>query len=363
MIAKCSKVKIAVIGVGLIGPRHCRTVIASPDATLTAIVDPHLQGAKVAEELSVKHYESIQDLLTSPERPNAAIICTPNHTHVSIAKELADAGIHVLVEKPISTDIESARDLVKHTQKTGTQVLVGHHRRFNPHIAIAKEAIASGSLGDIVAVNGLWALFKPSDYFEAPTEWRKGKTGGVVLINLIHEIDVLHHLFGPIVRVHAEQTKSGRGHEAEEGAAITLKFASGTVGTFLLSDNLPSPYTFEAGTGENPLIPKVGASFCHIFGTNASLSLPDMTRWSYDGVMKSWHEPMTQNRLEVKKGVPFELQLAHFVRVCRGEEEPSCAAEDGLAALIVCDAVKRAIHSGDTVNIDELKGGIIRLKL
>ncbi|KAA8646686.1 Gfo/Idh/MocA family protein [Aspergillus tanneri] len=356
MIAKSSKVKIAVIGVGLIGPRHCRTIITSSDATLTAIVDPLRQGAKLAEELGTKHYKSIQDLLMSPEKPDAAIVCTPNQTHVPIAKELADAGIHVLVEKPISPDVESGRDLVNHTQKTRTHVLIGHHRRHNPYIAVARNAVASGSLGDIIAVNGLWALFKPVDYFEAPTEWRKGKNGGVVLINFIHEIDLLHHLFGPIVRVHAEQMKRMRGYEVEEGAAITLKFLSGTVGTFLFSDNLPSPYSFEAGTGENPLIPKVGASFYHIFGTNASLSIPDMTRWSYDGVVKSWHEPITQRRLEVKESVPFELQLAHFVRVCRGEEQPSCTAEDGLAALIVCNAVKRAIQTGDTVDIDELKG-------
>ncbi|THC89609.1 hypothetical protein EYZ11_010941 [Aspergillus tanneri] len=233
MIAKSSKVKIAVIGVGLIGPRHCRTIITSSDATLTAIVDPLRQGAKLAEEL---------------EKPDAAIVCTPNQTHVPIAKELADAGIHVLVEKPISPDVESGRDLVNHTQKTRTHVLIGHHRRHNPYIAVARNAVASGSLGDIIAVNGLWALFKPVDYFEAPTEWRKGKNGGVVLINFIHEIDLLHHLFGPIVRVHAEQMKRMRGYEVEEGAAITLKFLSGTAKTLSFQKWVQVSITYSAPT-------------------------------------------------------------------------------------------------------------------
>jgi len=157
------------------------------------------------------------------------------------------------------------------------------------------------------------------------------------------------------VRVHAEKTISQRGFDAEEGAALTFRFQSGVVDTFLVSDNIPSPYNFEAGTGKNPLIGKAaGIDFYRIFGSDATLSVPDMTRWSYDGTKKSWLEPISKENIQVIDEVPFELQLAHFVRVIKGKEAPGCTAEAGLLASIVCDAVKEAILTGETVQIETL---------
>lgn len=352
MASSSAKITFAVIGAGLIGPRHARTVAKANDANLVAIVDPMPAGAKLATELNAAHYKSITELVQSEHKPAAAIICTPNHTHVAVAKELSSAGVHILVEKPFSTDIESGKALIEHIKTTGVKVIVGHHRRFNPYMVAAKKTLASGFLGQIIAVNGIWATFKPLDYFDAPTEWRRDKTGGVVLINLIHEVDLLHHLFGPIIRVHAEKTISNRGFEAEEGAALTFRFQSGVVGSFVVSDNLPSPYNFEAGTGENPLIPKTGQDFYRIFGTDGSLSVPEMEIWSYRGVKKTWHQEMICEKVEVSDAVPFELQLDHFIKVIRGSESPSCTAQAGLAALAVCQAVKEALEKNTTVEIE-----------
>ncbi|POR34974.1 hypothetical protein TPAR_04856 [Tolypocladium paradoxum] len=350
----CIKPKLAVIGAGLIGPRHARTVAESNGADLIAIVDPMSAGQRLAEELGVAYYKSTAELLQSPDKPDAAIICTPNHTHVPVAKELSTAGVHVLVEKPFCTDIPSGKELLEHLDITGVKALVGHHRRFNPYMVTAKHLVSSGSLGNIIAINGLWTTYKPLDYFDPPAEWRRHETGGVVLINMIHEVDLLHYLFGPIVRVHAERTISQRGFEAEEGAALTLRFKSGVVGSFVVSDNLPSPYNFESGTGENPLIPKAGQDCYRIFGTEASLSVPDMTRWSYTSTEKTWHEELFREKISVPEGTPFELQLKHFVKVIRGEEFPSCTGQSGLAALVVCQAIKDALEANTTVDIEAL---------
>ncbi|KAI0876404.1 hypothetical protein GGS24DRAFT_498834 [Hypoxylon argillaceum] len=289
-----SEVRFAVVGLGLIGPRHARTVAKHDAAKLVAIIDPMPAAAAIAGELGVPHYKSIAECLKSPDKPDAAIICTPNNTHVAVAKELISGGVSVLIEKPISTDIPSGEALVQELASSSVKALVGHHRRFNPYIVATKKILESGSLGNIIAVNGLWATYKPLDYFDPPTQWRRDKTAGVVYINMIHEIDLLHHLFGTISTVHAERTVSQRGFKAEEGAALTLRFHSGAVGSFILSDNVPSPYNFEAGTGENPLIPKTGQDFYRVFGTEGCLSVPDMTVWSYKGATKSWHSELSK---------------------------------------------------------------------
>ncbi|OHE90405.1 hypothetical protein CORC01_14296 [Colletotrichum orchidophilum] len=351
MASSKDTISFAIIGTGLIGPRHARNVLQSSLAELVAVVDPTPAGGLLGAELNVAHYDSVDDLLQSKHLPQAAIICTPNHTHVAVSKQLSSSGVHVLIEKPICSNITSGTDLLSHLQATRVKILIGHHRRFNPYIISTKKVLESGSLGKIIAISGLWTTFKPGDYFEAPTEWRQGKDGGAVLINATHEIDLLHHLLGPITRIHAEKTTSQRGHEAEEGAALTIRFKSGVVGTFLVSDNVPSPYNFEAGTGENPLIPKTGQNFYHIFGSEGTLSVPDLSIWSYRGTSKTWHSEMARKNLTVEDGIPFELQLAHFCRVIRGKESPSCSAQAGLAALIVCQAIKEALEANSTVDI------------
>ena len=208
-------------------------------------------------------------------------------------------------------------------------------------------------LGRIIAVNGLWTIYTPPEYFEAPSDWRTGKNGGPVLINLIHDVDIMHHLFGPIVRVYAEETVSQRGFEAEEGAAITLKFASGVVGTFVLSDAVASPYSLESGTGENPDIYASGQDFYRILGSDGTLSIPDMTIWSYEKGEKNWAKAIHPQRFDVEDTkVPFELQIEHFVRLIQGREEPSCSGAEGLRALAVCEAVRRSLREQRLVDLD-----------
>ncbi|TPX11256.1 uncharacterized protein E0L32_001074 [Thyridium curvatum] len=346
-----SKVRFAVIGTGLIGPRHAQTVAKHKEADLVAIVDPAPAGANVAKQLDVTYYKSISDLVQSTDKPDAAIISTPNHTHVAVARELAAAGIHILIEKPVSTDIPSGEALVKELDKSPIKALVGHHRRWNSYMVAAKRIVDSGKLGTVLAVNGLWTSYKPLDYFDPPAEWRKLRTGGVVYLNMVHEVDLLHFLFGPISSVHAEHTMAQRGFEAKEGAALTLRFKSGVVASFILSDHAPSPYNFEAGTGENHLIPKTGQDFYRVFGTNGCLSVPDMTVWSYKGATKSWHSELNQERLPVTEDTPFDNQLGHFVQVIRGQQAPSCTVQAGLAALIVCEAIDKAMQDNSTVEI------------
>ncbi|KAL1859691.1 hypothetical protein VTK73DRAFT_7498 [Phialemonium thermophilum] len=346
---------IAVIGYGTIGPNHVAAIQTNPDVTLVAIVEPRHETASIAAELSAAYYPGVSDLLSSPHKPDAAIICTPNQTHAAIATELSSAGVHVLIEKPFCHHVPTGQDLVRHLRQAreekGVKALVGHHRRFNPYAVATAETIASGSLGQIIAVNGLWMVQKSESYFEA--RWRRDKSAGPVMINVVHDVDLLHLFLGPIVRVQTEKSVSRRGYAAEEGGAVIFKFKSGAIGTLLFCDNCPSPYGWEFGTGDQAQFPATGQDFYRVFGTEGTLSVPDLTRWSYDGVEpKNWNGKMTARKVERREGVAFELQLAHFVRVIRGEEDPRSTPESGLAALMVCEAIKKSLETGTAVDIE-----------
>jgi predicted dehydrogenase len=373
---RAKQVKIVIIGAGLIGPRHAESVVKCPDASLYAIVDPSPQAEAVAQHFNVPLYRDIDELLSAagsnndndkasngnnnPNNglPDAAIVCTPNATHVPLSKRLLAEGIHVLVEKPVAITVESGLDLLRHAKAhesiSGVQALAGHHRRFNPYVVAAHRALSSNSIGKPLAVSGLWVLRKPAAYYEAPTAWRASQDGGgPVLINLVHEIDILHYLLGPIVRVYAEQTLSTRGHDAEEGAAIVLKFESGVVGTFLLCDSAPSAHSFEAGTGENPIIPQSGRDFYRIFGSEGTLSVGDMKVERFrEGGEGAWSDEVVEEDVEVGGEVPFDEQVGHLVRVVRGLERPRCSIGDGLRAVVVAEAVRRAMRTGVPVNVD-----------
>lgn len=348
-----SRIAIAIVGAGLIGPRHAESVVKCTDASLAAFVDPNPQAEAIAKKYGVPLYHDVDDLLASGLRPDAAIVCSPNSTHVTLSKQLLDAGIHVLVEKPVAIDVPSGQDLVQHVKQSRNFALAGHHRRFNPYVVAAKKALTANTIGKPIAISGLWALRKPISYYQSPTEWRaSSQGGGPILINLVHEIDILHYLLGPIVRVYAEQTLSQRGNDAEEGAAVVLKFASGVVGTFLLSDATPSAHSFEAGTGENPIIPRSGKDFYRIFGSEGTLSVGDMKIERYaNGAEKGWSEEVVEDEVLVGPEVPFDEQVKHLLRVVRGEEQPRCTVEDGLRAVIVTEAVKQAMRNGMPVDI------------
>jgi predicted dehydrogenase len=361
--------RIAVIGgSGLIGKRHCQHVSSNPSTTLVAIVDPSPSARETATLHSTTLYPSLAALLASPDRPDAAIVCTPNHTHVPLSAQLAEAGIHILCEKPISTDVETGARLIAIARQHNVRLLIGHHRCFNPYMLTTKHLLSTGAIGAITAVSGLWTVLKPASYFAEFQAWRgkKGSGGGPVLLNFIHDIDLMHYLFGPVTRIHVEKTLSRRPQDAdsaEEGAAITMRFASGVVGTFILSDNVASPHSFEGGTGENPVLPKTGVDVYRIFGTKGTLSVPDMVLSTYDDEKAGWEQRMNRRKIEVENMhvAPFDSQLDHFLKVCRGEAQPSCSGEEGLRALVVCEAIRKALDmngGGGTVEIETMESEV-----
>ncbi|KAI1364400.1 hypothetical protein F5Y08DRAFT_307091 [Xylaria arbuscula] len=383
------QVGIAVIGFGgLIGRRHTAHVLSNPSATLVAVVDGAPGASELATQLApgVPYYKSVTEML-SISIPDAAVVCTPNAYHVSVGLELADAGVHLLVEKPLADTKAAARTLVDRAREKGVKLLVGHHRRFNPYVVAAQkvltasdEKLGTSSVGLVTAISGLWTTYKPDDYF-ATAPWRRSRKlgGGPTMINFVHEVDILQYLLGPITRVGAEKMRQryssevGDANAVEDGAAITLRFASGAVGSFILSDGVVSPHNFEAGTGENPLLPRARrpryegnnvidprvhgegepVDVYRIFGTNGTLSVPDMTLWTCGDKPPSWNNELQVQRIELDNDprVPFDRQLDHFIAVVRGEtmieNGPGCTGEEGLRVIAVCEAVIAALDDGE----------------
>lgn len=360
-----SPLAIAIIGFGLIGPRHAQAVDECPLTQLVGLVDPFSRQEKRhrarAQFPSVPQFKTLADLFDSGIHVDGAVVCTPNHAHLKVARMLASRGIAMLIEKPISPSVEDALEIKRLGQETGVKMIVGHHRRFNPYALATKAQLAR--VGKVIAVDAVWCLKKCESYFEQ-TPWRSSKAmgGGVINLNLVHDLDLLQYFLGPIESVYAAECEkvreSNTGDDAVvEGAVLTIKFKSGTRGSFIVCDNVVSPANFEMGTGENPLIRKnndgIDGVFYRFFGTRGTLSVPDLTLFHQDGVKDSgWWKAITKESYGGNtEGIPFNLQMEHFAKVIRGEEEPRCTADDGIFAMLAIEAVVKSLETDMPVKL------------
>ncbi|MFQ5623637.1 MAG: Gfo/Idh/MocA family protein [Paracoccaceae bacterium] len=336
--------RIAVVGAGLIGRKHVEMV--RREAHLAAVVDPSEAAKALANAIGAEWYSDLPAYLAD-HRPDGAIVATPNRMHADHALACIAAGVPVLIEKPVADNAGDAEKLVSAAEAAGVPVLVGHHRRYNPIVTVAREAIASGRLGDIVSVHAQFWLFKPEDYFDVA--WRRRKGAGPVFINLIHDMDLLRFLCGEIVSVQAVESRAARGFHVEDTAAILLEFANGALGTVAVSDAVVAPWSWELTAAENAAYPATGAA-CYMFGgSRASLSLPDLQLWQYPGE-RGWHEAIGRTVLAHNRADPLVLQMRHFLDVTRGRSRPMVSGREGLASLRVVEAVKRAAAAGTAVS-------------
>jgi predicted dehydrogenase len=345
--------KIAVLGAGAIGVVHAELVNRSELASLTAIVDPSGSSEKIATSLGTKHYSSL-DALLSNESPDGVIIATPNKLHIEQAIQCIKAEIAVLIEKPIAENLESALFLLEGGLDL-SRVLVGHHRAYSPIVKQARTVIQSGEIGSLVAVTGSAAFYKPDSYFSlAP--WRAKKGAGPILINLIHEIGNLRSICGEIEAVQSISSNSIRGNEVEDTAAILIRFVSGVLGTFILSDCAASPNSWEQTSGENPQYANDRSANCYTFmGTLGSLEVPTMKlRTVKEGDSPSWFQELNSCVLERDLADPLEKQFEHFCDVIAGEKSAFVSVHDGIKNLAVIDAVNKSIETHKIVYIQDL---------
>ena len=349
---------IAVVGAGMIGRHHIELIVANTNTRLCAIVDPTPAARVLASRLGVPHFASLEALLAQSRgpKPDGVILATPNPQHVPGALACVEAGVPAIIEKPVAPSLEAGRQLLDALAKKPVPMLVGHHRRHSSILRRARHAIQSGQLGRVVTVMGSAQFYKPDSYF-MQAAWRSQAGGGPILINLIHEMDSLRYLFGEIESVHAMASSGVRHFSVEDTAVMTLKFSSGALGTFTLSDTVASPRSWEQTSGENADYPRYPTEDCYfIAGTQASMAVPTMRTWTHaqGGAEAGWFTPFVEETLPLVAIDPLAAQLAHFCQMMAGEAEPIVTVADALQSLRTVEAIRQSIATGQTVALASL---------
>ncbi|MEM6616316.1 MAG: Gfo/Idh/MocA family oxidoreductase [Pseudomonadota bacterium] len=340
-----SPIKVAIIGAGLVGTRHIAAIKAVDGVSVSAIADPSDAASATADEIGVACHGDWRAVLDPA--PDGVIVATPNDLHEAPAIAALEAGVPVLLEKPIADASDAGQRIVETAERTGTPLLIGHHRRHAPFVQAAKARIDHGDLGRIVAAHGFFWIGKPDDYFDV--SWRTKPGAGPVLINLIHDVEMMLYLCGDVCSVHARMSNAVRGYAVEDTTTILLEFASGALGTLTASDAIVSPWSWEFTSGENPAYPKTDQTALMIGGTKGSLSLPSGTLWSQE--RPDWWAPLISSNESFPPEDPLINQIDHFTRVIRGEELPLVTGKQALRALRVIEAIIASGKTNETVMI------------
>ncbi|MEC8261286.1 MAG: Gfo/Idh/MocA family oxidoreductase, partial [SAR324 cluster bacterium] len=273
---------------------------------------------------------------------------TPTEIHLEPTIKALEAGCHVLVEKPIAANLDEANEIQKVAERVNRNVMVGHHRRYYGLMELAREIVSSEKLGRVLAVHGQWTSRKADEYYIP--KWRQQRSSGPVLINLIHEMDILRFICGEIESVTAQLQSGFRGHPKEETAAIVIRFQSGVLGTFLLSDATPSPWNWEHATGENVNFPRTGQNSYRFLGSEGCLDFPNLSIWTSEGT-PDWNHLMDCDERNVPLEDAYIAQLLHFCRVIKQEETPRITAKDATKTLAATLAVFESAEQQRTITL------------
>ena len=344
MTENLDPIGIAVIGAGRMGQYHMNLIAENPKTRLLGIVDLPGQADGIAQQHDVPGFSSIDQMLQTVN-PEGVIVATPTEFHLQPVIAVLNQNIDVLLEKPIAANLDEAQEMIDKCKDSRGQILVGHHRRYNPVATTVKNMIDEGVIGQLLGVSGQWCVRKPVDYFDSP--WRKNWQASPVFTNLIHDVDMLRYLCGEIESVYADSSNGFRNSNLEDTVAVNLRFQSGALGTFLLSDAAPSPWTWEQGTGESRAFPFSGENSMRFMGSKGAIEFPCLKLWRYENDNTgNWGDVPVSSNIEVPTGDAFQLQLNHFCEVIRQKKRPVVSATDGFQSLQVILKILESTKNG-----------------
>jgi UDP-N-acetyl-2-amino-2-deoxyglucuronate dehydrogenase len=225
---------VGIIGAGTIGQMHAAALAGLEGVWIAAVAEPREEaGRALAEQYGAEWVADEAELLARPD-VDVVILATPSGLHADQAVRAAQAGKHVVTEKPMATTPADADRMIDAARAAGVQLAVIFQTRFNRDALRLKRAVEAGRFGRIVLGNALVHWHRTQEYYDATGGWRGtwALDGGGALINQsIHTIDLLQWIAGPVASVSAETATLAHRIETEDAASAALRFASGALGT------------------------------------------------------------------------------------------------------------------------------------
>ena len=320
--------RAAVIGCGDVSVVHLQAIekLDGPDLAGVCDTDAGRAGA-AAERYGVPAFTGHRELLDAV-RPDVVHVCTPHDQHAAVAIDCLDAGVAVLVEKPVAHTVAEADRLIAAARRQpGVKIGVCLQNRYNTAARTTRDLLGSGELGRVRGGSATLLWHREPAYYQArPWRGRKDASGGGVLINqAIHTLDLMEWLLGDVVRVRGHAGRYALdGIDVEDTASVLLDHAGGarSVVFATVANIVDSPVTIEIATERAVLL---------IRG--------DLTVSHADGRIETVTEPVASTGGRAYWGASHELLIADFYRTLADPDPFWIGPQEGSLSLRVIDQI------------------------
>jgi len=346
-------VKWGVIGAGGIAYRRTipEGIVPAKNAELIAVMDAVAEvGKKVADEFKVKAYATVEELLADPD-VQAVYIASPANAHADQLIKAAEAGKHVLCEKPLAHNLEAARRMVEAARKAGIKATEGYMMKFHPLHQHARERVTSGKLGKVVSVRGQLSCWYPP----MAGAWRQDpdQGGGGSLMDMgTHIFDLLQYILNePIVEVVALSGQVVHRYPVEDSCVVLCEFQGGCQGIVesyfnVRDESCPRRleiYGTEGGILADGTIGQGGGTLREII-----LGPPG----GYDAAQRREGEEAAYKAVEPGEYNMYRAEVEYLSQCILDDRTPELnTLEEGLRVLQIADAAYRSAREGKRIRI------------
>jgi predicted dehydrogenase len=341
-------IRIGILGAGSISDTHARAAVAIPGVEIAAVYGRNADKARrLAELYGGLPFDSLERFLD--HRPMEVVaIGSPSALHAEQGIAAAERGLHVLVEKPLDITTARADALIEAADRAGVKLGVFFQDRLKPDVVKMKAMIDAGVLGQPVLASGRVKWYRPPEYYGG-SRWRGtfALDGGGALINqAIHTIDLLLHVWGPIVSVDARAATQLHAIEVEDTIIALLQFENGSLGVFEASTAVFPGYARRVElTGSNGTF-----TFEHDQLVGMDLKVPDAR---YPQEIASTRDPAPANAASplVSDATPHRRILEDFLKAIRTSGTPVCDGTEGRRSVVVVEAIYASARAKEPVTI------------
>jgi predicted dehydrogenase len=334
--------RILIAGLGSIGKRHLRLARELlPKADIRVL---RHQATNEVPEFSNGCFSSIEEGIAFA--PQIAVIASPAPFHIATAQTLAEGGVHLLIEKPLSALLDGVTQLLETCQKQGTVLLTGYNLRFLPSLQRFSDLLDESVIGKVLSVRCEIGQYLPS--WRPDSDYREGvsarrELGGGSLLELSHELDYLRWIFGEVDWVKATLSRqSSLEIDVEDTVHLTLGFTPTTDGHQLV------------GSVNLDFIRHDTTRLCTAIGDSGSLRWNGLTGEValYEAGAKEWCELFSHPH---QRDDSYRAEWKNFIACVTEHQMPLITGEDGLKVLQIIEASRISAESGGLVSVTQVQ--------
>ncbi len=347
-----STIGTAIIGPGKVAHIHAQALAAIPQSNFVAICGRHLERTEAfARQYGVRAFTNLADMVRDPAVQMVSI-CTPHPQHAAQAIVAAQAGVHILVEKPLAITLTDCDRMLEAAKVNGVKLGMISQRRLYESVQRVKQAIEAGKIGSPV-LGALNVLGWRSKAYYAMDAWRgtwEGEGGGVLVNQTSHQLDLFQWLMGPIEELFGYWDNLNHPYiEVEDTAVAVLRFRNGALGNIMVSNSqnpgLSAKIHVHGRLGASVGVQTDGGSV-FVAGVTTEVDPPINDIWTVPGEEALLGQWQAEDRARAKTidimSHYHYLQIQDFIEAILNDKPPLVSGEEGRKTVELFTAIYRS---------------------